>query len=150
MSAAPPGGSPQRPDPAAVLEAVQREPFARRMGLRCLEVGPGFSRVTLAVTEDMANLYGCAHGGAVFSLVDEAFQIAANEGGIVALALNVSIIYVSAVRLGETLVAEARETTATRRTATYQVTVTRGAGEVVATAQALAYRTGGPYFLAQD
>ncbi len=142
--------SPPPRDPAAVLEAVRREPFARRMGLRCLEIGPGFCRVALTVTDDMANLYGCAHGGAIFSLVDEAFQANATKGGVVALALNVAITYVSPAKPGEELVAEARETTTTRRTATYQITVTRGGGEPVALAQALAYRTGGTHFLTPE
>ncbi|MHB8764496.1 MAG: PaaI family thioesterase [Deferrisomatales bacterium] len=135
------------PSPDAVLAAARREPYARKMGLRCLEVAPGSCRVEMTVAEDMANLYGTAHGGAVFSLIDDAFQIAGNSAGITAFALNLSVTYVSAARPGERLVAEARELAATRRTATYQVTVTRDDGGVVATAQALAYRTGAPHFL---
>ncbi|MBE0618724.1 MAG: hotdog fold thioesterase [Proteobacteria bacterium] len=118
------------------------------MGLECVEVGPGRCRVEMTVSAEMHNLFGFAHGGAVFSLIDEAFQVACNSHGVVAYALNLSVTYVAASRSGDRLVAEAREVAVTRRTATYEIRVTRDVGEVVATAQALAYRKGGvPPFL---
>jgi len=139
-------------DPAAaVLAASREEPYARKMGITCTEVGPGRCRVEMVVTEEMRNLFGTAHGGAVFSLIDEAFQIAGNSQGVVAFALNLSVTYVAASRPGDRLVAEAREAAATRRTATYDIRVTRADGEVVAVAQALAYRKGGaPPFMEES
>ncbi len=139
-------------DPAAAVQAASREePYARKMGLTCTEVGTGRCRVEMTVTEDMCNLFGTAHGGAVFSLIDEAFQIAVNSHGVVAFALNLSVTYVAACRPGDRLAAEAREVAVTRRTATCEIRVTRAGGEVVAVAQALAYRTGGtPPFLEQE
>ncbi len=141
---------PTRRDPRhAILQASRDEPYARKMGLRCLEVGEGSCRIEMTVAEDMANLFGMAHGGAVFSLIDEAFQVAANAEGVVAYALNLSVTYVAACYPGDLLVAEAQEVAKTGRTATYAIRVCRGEGELVATAQALAYRKGGaPPFLA--
>ncbi len=135
-----------------LAEALQRasagEPFAVRMGLRCVAVGPGYSRVEMDVPADMVNLFGMTHGGAVFSLLDEAFQLACNSHGVTAYALNVSVTYVSGSVPGERLVAEAREVSLTRRTGAYEVRVTRADGGLVAVAQALAYRKGGrPPFL---
>ncbi|GAB4264196.1 MAG: hydroxyphenylacetyl-CoA thioesterase PaaI [Deferrisomatales bacterium] len=132
----------------AIREASRNEPYARKMGIRCLEVAPGCCRVEMTVGEDMTNLFGMAHGGAVFSLLDEAFQVACNSHGVSAFALNLSVTYVSASYPGERLQAEAREVALTRRTATYDIRVTRDNGELVAQAQALAYRKGGlPPFL---
>ncbi len=139
-------------DPVAAIRAAARnEPYARKMGMECVEVGPGRCRVEMTVTSDMLNLFGIAHGGAVFSLIDEAFQIAGNAEGMTAFALNLSVTYVAAACPGDRLVAEAREVAATRRTATYEIRVTRQGGDVVAVAQALAYRTGGaPPFLREE
>ncbi len=132
----------------AIREATTREPFALRMGIRCLEVAPGYCRVEMTPSGDMTNLFGMIHGGALFSLIDEAFQVACNSHGVTAFALNLSVTYVRAAAAGERLVAEAREVALTRRTATYHIQVTRDGGEVVAAAQALAYRKGGrPSFL---
>ena len=129
---------------AAIREATTREPYALRMGIRCLEVAPGYCRVEMTPSRDMTNLFGMIHGGALFSLIDEAFQVACNSHGVTAFALNLSVTYVRAAAAGERLVAEAREVALTRRTATYHIQVTRDGGEVVAAAQALAYRRGGP------
>lgn len=132
----------------AIRRAAEEEPYARKMGIRCLEVRPGYCRVEMRTGGDMANLFGTTHGGALFSLIDEAFQIACNSHGVTAYALNLSVTYVTASKPGERLVAEAREVARTRRTATYQIRLTRDGGEVVAAAQALAYRLGSrPPFL---
>lgn len=139
---------PGRDHGAAIREATRHEPYARKLGMECVAAGPGCSRVEMTVTGEMCNLFGTVHGGAVFSLADEAFQIACNARGESAFALNVSVTYVAASFPGDRLVAEARELAATRRTASYEVRVTRPGGEVVAVAQALAYRKGGtPPFL---
>ena len=128
----------------AVCQAIQKtareEPYARKLGIRCVDVEPGYCRVEMIVDDDMVNIFGITHGGAVFSLIDEAFQTACNSHGVVALALNVSVTYVSASSPGDHLIAEARETSLTKRTATYGIRVTRKDGSVVALAQALAYR----------
>lgn len=128
---------------AAIRAATLHEPYALKMGMRCLDVAPGFCRVEMEVAPDMLNLFEMAHGGAVFSLIDEAFQVACNSHGVTAFALNLSVTYVRAAGPGDRLVAEAREVATTPRTGTYEVRVRRSDGDLVASAQALAYRKGG-------
>ena len=53
---------------------VEREPFAKKFGIRLLEIGTGYSKVQMKFTPDMENLFGMAHGGALFALIDEAFE----------------------------------------------------------------------------
>ena len=60
-------------------------------------------------TPDMENLSGKAHGGAIFALVDEAFEIAPNSHGRVAATLTMNITYLSSPPLGSRLVAKAKE-----------------------------------------
>jgi acyl-CoA thioesterase len=141
-----------RPPPGESLERIaaasRAEPYAGTLGLRCAEVRPGYARVGLEITPALTNLFGCAHGGAVFSLLDEAFQLACNSHGVSAYALNVNVTYVKGARPGDRLVAEARELALTRKTATYALEVRDAAGELIAHAQAVAYRTGAvPPFL---
>lgn len=124
----------------SLREASVREPYAAKMGMRCVHLEPGLARVEMATGPDVANVFGLVHGGAVFSVLDEAFQLACNTHGTVTLALNVSITYVSACEPGDVLTAEVREVAATARTATYEARVTRGDGELVAVGQTLAYR----------
>ncbi len=93
---------------------------------------------------DMQNIFGMLHGGAVFSLLDEAFQLACNARGEVAVAQQVNTYFVAAARPDTRLIAEAKELNATRKTALYDVRVFEEADKrLLATAQALAYRKGG-------
>jgi acyl-CoA thioesterase len=125
---------------SAVRKAALNEPYARKLGMHCVVVEPGYSQVEMVLGEDMVNFFGIGHGGAVFSLIDEAFQTACNSHGVTAVALNVSVTFISATKPGERLIAEAREAALTARTGTYEIRVTREDGELVALAQALAYR----------
>jgi acyl-CoA thioesterase len=91
-------------------------------------------------TPDMKNIFGMAHGGAIYSLLDEAFQVACNSHGTLAVALNVNVTYIASPDPGMVLRAEAREVSLTKRTATYAITVTDENRKLIATCQALAYR----------
>lgn len=128
----------------AIFREVKEEAYARNLGMELVELGDGFSAVEMAYRpEAMNNLFGRAHGGAIFSLVDEAFETVCQTCGEVTVALNVSLNYVASPESGVRLRAEAREVSSTRRTATYDIRVTAGE-TLVAVCQALAYRTGKP------
>jgi len=133
---------------AQMVSASRNEPYALTLGLKCSEVGEGYAKVEMEITQEHTNLFGTAHGGAVFSLLDEAFQLACNSHGITAYALNVSVTYVKGALPGDRLVAEASEIARTRKTATYSLEVRTSSGELIAHAQSVAYRTGAtPPFL---
>jgi len=64
---------------AAFLNQVKKEPFAKKFGLKLMDMSDGYSRVEMKFTPDMENLFGMAHGGALFALIDEAFETASNS-----------------------------------------------------------------------
>jgi acyl-CoA thioesterase len=115
------------------------EPFPKLLDIKLVEVGEGYALCEMYYTEAMDNLHGMAHGGAIFSLIDEAFEISSNSHGTVAVALNMNVSYVKAARKGSLLRAESKETNRGRRTATYYITVNDDLG-LVAICQALVYR----------
>lgn len=125
-----------------LIRRSQTEPYGRLLGLEVVDVRPGFAKVVMQTSPEMGNIFGALHGGAVFSLMDEAFQLASNTHGVLAVALNVSITYVAAPGPQCVLEATAEEIHRTRRTASYLCEVReREEGKLIATAQALAYRT---------
>ena len=124
----------------AIVEKVKEEPFARKMNLELIELSDGYSVVEMTFTKDMENIFGMAHGGAVFALIDEAFETAANSHGTVAVALNMNVTYTAAPSPGVRLRAEARELSLTPRTATYNIKVTDENQTLIAVCQALVYR----------
>lgn len=121
-------------------ERIASDPYARLLGIKLLELRPGYARVSLEISPDMVNFHGMTHGGVIFSLADAAFAAASNSHGRVAVALNVNINFLSATTAGARLEATGREEKLGNRTALYRMTVTNENGELVALADGLVYR----------
>ncbi len=129
----------------AIFGAVETEPFARRLGIELVELKEGYSAVEMDYDPaGMDNIYGRAHGGAVFGLIDEAFETASQTHGTIAVALNVNVTYVASPEPGSRLRAEAREVSRTKKTALYDIKVREKGGRLIAGCQATAFRTGKP------
>jgi acyl-CoA thioesterase len=129
---------------AAFLKRVSREPFAKKFGLKLIDINDGYSRVEMTFTPDMENLFGMAHGGALFALIDEAFETASNSHGTLAVALNMNITYLSPPSPGCRLIAEAREVHQTLKTSLCEIKVFDEKNRPIASCQALAYKKGIP------
>ena len=128
----------------AIFRQVEQEPFAKKFGIKLVGLDEGYSRVETSFTPDMENIFGLAHGGALFALMDVAFETASNSHGTMAVALNMSITYVSSPPPGSHLIAEAKELNKTNKTAVYDIKAWDGENRLVASCQALVYRTGRP------
>ena len=136
---------------AGIFEAVAKEPFAQALKLSLVALELGHSIVEMEYNPTlMNNIYARAHGGALFALIDEAFETASQTHGTIAVALNVNVTYIKPPEAGDRLRAQADEIAQTRKTATYDIKVTNGNGDLIATCQALAYRTGKPVPFAQN
>jgi len=135
-------------DPAvkkAIYDAVEKEPFAKVMNMQLVELERGYAAVEMRYDPAaMNNIYDRAHGGAIYGLIDEAFEAAGQTDGTIAVALNVNVTYVSSPEAGMYLRAEARQLSRTKKTASYDIKVTDMNGQLIATCQALAYCTGKP------
>ncbi len=128
-------------DPVELLLArSQKELYNKLLAIEIMEVKPGYAKTTMEVKPEMSNIFGMLHGGAVFSLMDEAFQYACNSHGKVAVALELSIYYLAPARMGRRLFAEVSEINRTPKTALYEAKVYEEDGRMISKAQALAYR----------
>ena len=136
----------------AILRAVKKEPFARALNMELVKLEKGYSLVHMTYEpEKMNNIYDRAHGGALYALIDEAFETAGQTDGTVAVALNVNVTYVSSPQPGLQLRAEARRVSQTKKTVSYDIKVTDEKGNLIALCQALAFDTGKPIpFLETD
>ncbi len=124
----------------AIRKTVANEPYARKLGIRLIKVEPGYALVEMDVADDMANINNITHGGAIFSLIDEAFEISSNSHGTIAVALNMMVSFHRAPKEGEVLRAESKEIHLSRKTATYDIKVTEGEERLIASCQAMVYR----------
>jgi len=113
------------------------------MGITLLDIGPGYARVEAIFSEKMNSFHGLIHGGAIFALIDVAFGAASNSHGTIALALNISITYIEPPKANSLMIAEAKEESRTKRTATYHIEVLQkdeDGDRKIAICQALVYR----------
>lgn len=117
----------------AAGEAMLREDRASRfLGMTLEELRPGYARVTMAVTDQMANGQDLCHGGMIFSLADSSFGFACNSRNQRALAASCSIEFLAPARVGDTLTSECREQAVAGRTGIYDARVVNQSGELIA------------------
>ncbi len=129
----------------AIFKAVETEPFAKALKIDLIELELGHSVAEMIYDPaSMNNIYERAHGGALFALIDEAFETASQTDGAIAVALNVNVTYVSSPQPGVKLRADARRDSQTKKTAGYDIKVSDENDNLIATCSALAYRTGKP------
>ena len=114
-------------------QIIEREDRASRwLGMRVLEVRPGYAKLSMRVTENMVNGQKVCHGGLIFSLADSSFGYACNSHNQHALAASCSIDFLAPAALGDELTAEAQETAHAGRTRVYDVRVTNQDSSLVA------------------
>ena len=99
------------------------------LGMEIVEIAPGRATLTMTVRPDMVNGQRIAHGGFIFTLADSAFAFACNSHNDRAVAAQGSITFLRPGKLGDKLVAKAREISRSGRSGIYDVQVT--AGDVV-------------------
>jgi acyl-CoA thioesterase len=125
---------------AAITRRVEKEAYARKLGMRLVELKPGHAIVEMDPADDDTNIFGMIHGGAIFSLLDEAFQVSCNSHGRVAVALNMTVTYHQPPEKNSRLRAESKEIHRSQRTGTYDIRVTDEKDNLIASCLALAYR----------
>ena len=129
--------------PSNVCERLQRMievPYVVALGIRTESISEDGEAVCTMDAGDMLNAMGGVHGGAIFSLADQAFALASNLGPDPQVALCVSINY---LRPGKgTLRAVARKVSETRRTSLFEVKVFEG-GDLIAMFQGTGYKING-------
>jgi acyl-CoA thioesterase len=111
----------------ACAEAMWREDDASKgLGMEIVEIGPGQATLAMMVKPDMVNGQRVAHGGFIFALADSAFAFACNTHNERAIAAQGNITFIRPGRLGDLLVATAREISRSGRSGIYDVRVTAG------------------------
>ena len=130
----------EAPVPPEVRARIENDPWTGALGVKFLALGRGFCRLALTLQPHMVNFQGYPHGGVIFSLADIAFGAACNSHGEPAVALNMTISFMTTVPAGSRLVAEAREIKQGRRAGFYEVSVTSEEGALVAQVHCVAHR----------
>jgi acyl-CoA thioesterase len=109
----------------ACADAMWAEDDASRgLGMEISEIKPGRATLTMTVRPEMVNGQRIAHGGFIFALADSAFAFACNSHNERTVAAQGSITFIRPGKLGDRLVATAREISRSGRSGIYDVSVT--------------------------
>jgi len=122
-----------------IRKFVQRDAFARNLGIDVSEAADGGAVGTMTLRPEHMNSAGTVHGGALYALADAVFAAASNSHGTLAMAIEVSMSYMKTARKG-TLRAEATEISINPKLATYLIPVKDEKGEQVALFKGTVYR----------
>ena len=111
----------------ACAEAMWEEDDASKgLGIKIVAIGPGLATLAMTVQPHMVNGQRIAHGGFIFTLADSAFAFACNTHNGRAVAAHCQITFIRPGKLGDRLVAAAREVSRHGRSGIYDVRVTAG------------------------
>ena len=109
----------------ACAEAMWKEDDASKgLGMEIVDIGPGRATLTMTVRPEMVNGQRIAHGGFIFTLADSAFAFACNSHNQRTVAAQGDITFLRPGKLGDKLVATAREVSRSGRSGIYDVRVT--------------------------
>jgi len=108
----------------ACADAMWREDDASKgLGIEIVEIKPGQAILAMTVKPHMVNGQRIAHGGFIFTLADSAFAFACNTHNERAVAAQGNITFIRPGKLGDRLVAAAREISRNGRSGIYDVSV---------------------------
>ena len=111
----------------ACAEAMWKQDDASKsLGMEIVEVKYGQATLTMTVMPHMVNGQRIAHGGFIFLLADSAFAFACNTHNERVVAAEGNITFIKPGRLGDKLVATAREISRSGRSGIYDVRVSVG------------------------
>jgi acyl-CoA thioesterase len=132
-------------DPQTIADRVgtgmlAEDAASRGLGMKIEAMGPGYSRMAMAVRPEMLNGFKICHGGFITTLADSAFAFACNSYNELTLAAGIVVDFVAPAREGDVLTAEAREATLAGRTGVYDVKVTNQRGETIALLRGRSHR----------
>ncbi len=124
-----------------IIELFEKDNFAKGCGIEIEEIKKGFARCSMKVTSNHLNGIGLLMGGALFTLADFTFSLAANSHGIVAVTKEASIVYLRKCTKG-VVTAIATEIDRNDKSGIYAVEITGDEGEIIAKINGTAIFTG--------
>lgn len=125
---------------------MENDAASRALDMQIDQIAPGAATLSMQIRSDMLNGHGICHGGYIFTLADSAFAFACNTYNQLTVAQQNQITYVTPGQAGDRLTAAAIEVARAGRSGTYDVTVTNGAGAVIALFRGLSRTVKGQHF----
>jgi acyl-CoA thioesterase len=113
------------------MKILAADQFATTSGIVLDDADQDHAVCSMKIADNHLNAAGGVQGGAIFTLADTAFGMAANAEGKLTVSLINTISYLKSTK-GKSLIATARRISSTKRTCVYEVEVKDDLGELIA------------------
>jgi acyl-CoA thioesterase len=111
-----------------------REPIAKFLKMRLVELSPGYAKVAMKVRPEYLNFNGLIFGGIIVAVADQAFAYATNSLIQPSIASQFNIHFIAGPSVNDELIAECRVVKSGRRVGISEMTVTNQGGKLIAKA----------------
>ncbi|AFM40948.1 hypothetical protein Desaci_1971 [Desulfosporosinus acidiphilus SJ4] len=122
-----------------IMNYLDKDRFAAFVGIKLVEVKPGYAIARLEITDDHLNAVNIVQGGVIFTLADFAFAAASNSHGQVSLGINANISYFQPPQ-GKIITAIAKEVFINKKIASYNVEIFDEDEKIIARFTGMVYR----------
>lgn len=112
-------------------EIVERNPFAKYIGMELLEVREGYASGRISFEKQYENIYGGMHGGCAYSLADTLAGIAASTYGEYVTTVNASMNYLLPVENTEYVNCKAQVLRHGRKVSVIRVEISNDSGTIL-------------------
>lgn len=119
---------------ANLRESAKEEPVAGFLGMRLIDISPGYAKVSMKVRQEHLNFNGMVFGGLIMGIADQAFAYASNSVLQPSIASQFNIHFVDGPKVGDEMVAECRVVKSGMRVGISEISVTTQDGKLVARA----------------
>ena len=119
---------------------LNQDAFSQWMGIKLIEIREKYCLIEMPVKREMINGLKTVHGGITFSFADSALAFSSNNTNEASVALNCTINFTKAVKMGDILRAESVLISNTRKTGIYDIKITNQKQELVAAFRGTVYK----------
>ena len=125
----------------AKLKAAEiNEPIAKFLGMKLVELTPGYAKITMQLKPEHQNFNGYVFGGIIVAIADQAFAYGSNSVAYPSVATQFNINFISAAGLGDVLTAECHVLRSGKRAGISEITVINQEGKLIAKATGVTVR----------
>lgn len=122
-----------------VRKLFEKDRFAMDAGIEILEADKGYAKCRMKIQPKHTNAGGLVMGGAIYTLADLTFAIAANTGQPATITMDSHVSYLTSSK-GNELIAESFCVKAGKKTCCYDVTIVDDFGKKVAVVRSNGFR----------
>jgi acyl-CoA thioesterase len=117
------------------LKAAEiNEPIAKFLGMKLVELTPGYAKITMQLKPEHRNFNGYVFGGIIVAVADHAFAYGSNSVAHPSVATQFNINFIGAPGPGDELTAECHVLRSGKRAGISEITVINQEGKLIAKA----------------